>query len=241
MPGWLPRLFSPPIRSSRRKSGVKTSVLRQLLCIDFGITPITVKVSPLSTSVRPTTPGSRPKRRSQKPSPSSATPRRSGLLLLRSERAADDRLLAERREDARGDLAPVDTLRLARGAARALSAAQDEVRPVVAHQRLEDAVLVPHVLEVRDGEAHLRHLLGPLGQEHQPLRLRVGQRPQQDGVDHAEDRGVGADPERERRDRDEREARRLPERARGEANVPPELFHWVPRGSVSGMVLGFET
>ena len=53
---------------------MKISVFLQLLCIVFGITPMTVNVSPLSTSVRPTTPGSRPKRRSQKPSPSSATP-----------------------------------------------------------------------------------------------------------------------------------------------------------------------
>ncbi len=74
MPGWLPRLLSPPIRSSIRKSGVKTSVFRKLVCMVFGITPMTVNVSPLSASVRPTTLGSRPKRRSQKPSPSSTTP-----------------------------------------------------------------------------------------------------------------------------------------------------------------------
>jgi hypothetical protein len=66
MPGWLPRWFSPPIRSSRRSSGVKISVFRQLACMVFGITPITVNGSPLSTSVWPTTLGSRPKRRSQK-------------------------------------------------------------------------------------------------------------------------------------------------------------------------------
>ena len=41
-----------------------------------------------------------------------------------------------------------------------------------------------------------------LPDHHEPLRMRIGQRPEQDGVDDGEHRGVGADAERDRQDRD---------------------------------------
>jgi hypothetical protein len=154
---------------------------------------------------------------------------RAGLLLLGPERAAEDRLLAERREHAGGDLPAVHALGLGRRAAGPGARAQDEVRAVEAHDRVEHLVLVAHVLQVRDREAHLGHLLRPLGEEDQALRLRVRERPQQDRVDYAEDGGVRTDPQRQRRHRDEREAGRLPQRARREADVAPELFHGSPR------------
>ena len=54
--------------------------------------------------------------------------------------------------------------------------------------------------------------------------LRIRERSQQDRVDHAEDRGVRADPEREGEDGDESEARRFAQLAESEAKV---IYHIV--------------
>src|SRR3954451_6097812 len=51
------------------------------------------------------------------------------------------------------------------------------------------------------------------------LRLRIRQRPEQNGIDDAEDRGVRTDPEREGKDRDDGEARMLEELANCVTNV----------------------
>jgi len=60
---------------------------------------------------------------------------------------------------------------------------------------------------------------------HQLVRLREGQRLQQQCVDEGEDRGVGADAEGERDDRDQGEDRRLDERANRVANVLSNGLH----------------
>jgi hypothetical protein len=109
------------------------------------------------------------------------------LVVFGGEGAAEDGRLAQRREQAGRDLAAAEALRL-----RALRV-EDEARAVEPDQGLERSALVADVLEVRDGEAHLRDLFGPFGEEHEPVRLLVGKRAQQHRVDHAEDRGVGAD------------------------------------------------
>ena len=57
------------------------------------------------------------------------------------------------------------------------------------------------VLDARFQSLPLRRL----SQRDQPLRLRILQRPQQDGVDNAEERGGGANPEREGEDGGQRE------------------------------------
>ena len=57
--------------------------------------------------------------------------------------------------------------------------------------------------------------------------LRIRQRLQQQRVDDAEDRGVGADADRERRDDDERQARAAAQRADGVAEVLEECRHGV--------------
>ena len=54
---------------------------------------------------------------------------------------------------------------------------------------------------------------------HELLRLGIGQRPQEDGVDHAEHRGVRADAERQRQDRDEAEAGLAPHQAQCVAEI----------------------
>ena len=68
----------------------------------------------------------------------------------------------------------------------------------------------------------------PIGVRYQHQIVRAGerQRPYEHGVDDAEDRGVGADADRNREDREEEKARRPPERARGVAEIlKPPLNH----------------
>ena len=60
---------------------------------------------------------------------------------------------------------------------------------------------------------------------HQAIGLRKRQRLEQHAVDDAEDRGVGADAERQRDDRGEREGRRGAKLSRGVADVVPEVVH----------------
>ena len=57
---------------------------------------------------------------------------------------------------------------------------------------------------------------------HEALRIRVRQRPQDDGVHDGEDGAVGADAERKGRDRDAGKPRRAPEPAPGEPQVLSE-------------------
>jgi hypothetical protein len=56
-------------------------------------------------------------------------------------------------------------------------------------------------------------------QDHDPVGLGVGQRPQKDGIDDAEDGGVGPDAEREGQQRDQCEARLFCKRAQGVAKI----------------------
>ena len=64
-----------------------------------------------------------------------------------------------------------------------------------------------------DEVSHGDEVLGDPGppiavlEQDQPLRVGIRQRPQQHGVDHGEDRDVGADAERQREDGGEGEAR----------------------------------
>jgi hypothetical protein len=141
------------------------------------------------------------------------------LLVLGSEAPAQEWLLAEGREELRRDLTAVEALGLA------TRTGKDEVRPVGAHERLEDGVLVPHVLEVGHGEAHLRDLLGPFGEQDEAVGLGVGQGTEEDRVDDAEERRVRPDAEGECRDRHRHEARRLQQRPRAEPYVSPPVFH----------------
>ena len=60
---------------------------------------------------------------------------------------------------------------------------------------------------------------------HQRLRARVGQRPQQHGVDDAEDGAVGADAERQRQHRRQRVTLVRAQRAQGEADVLRDVVH----------------
>ena len=60
---------------------------------------------------------------------------------------------------------------------------------------------------------------------HEPIRVGVAQRPQEHGVDEAEDRAVGTDAERQCEHRDQREGRRLHQRSEGLPEVVEERPH----------------
>ena len=61
--------------------------------------------------------------------------------------------------------------------------------------------------------------------QHQAIRIGVAERPQEHGVDEAEDRAVGADTERQREHGDQREGRRLRQRAQRLPQVEEQRAH----------------
>src|SRR3954467_12637229 len=75
-------------------------------------------------------------------------------------------------------------------------------------ERGEGAALVAHVDIVRIGEVELVPLLVDLPHEDDAIGIGIGQGPEQDAIDDAEDRRRRANPEAQRRDDDEKESRR---------------------------------
>jgi hypothetical protein len=63
---------------------------------------------------------------------------------------------------------------------------------------------------------------GPVD-ERQSIRLRIWQRPKDQGVDDGEDCRVGADPESERQDRQHREAGRPGEQPQRVPDIPSQI------------------
>ena len=114
----------------------------------------------------------------------------------------------------------------------------DQGRPPPGHHRdfLEERVLaspvgvVPRSGPLIGGAAACPHVLP---HSDQPIGVTVGQRPQQQGVDHGEDRGVGANPERQRQDGDDGEGRRFPQHPDGVADV---LKHLTQHGILGRIV-----
>src|SRR5258706_6112181 len=60
---------------------------------------------------------------------------------------------------------------------------------------------------------------------HDPLRIGKGERPQQDGVDDAEDGGVGADTDRQAEHGDDGETRALEQHPEGKAKIADQGTH----------------
>jgi hypothetical protein len=58
----------------------------------------------------------------------------------------------------------------------------------------------------------------------EPFRFSEWQRPQQDSIYQAENRGVGAQPERQHGNRCERESGAFPDLAKGKAQIAPEVL-----------------
>ena len=96
---------------------------------------------------------------------------------------------------------------------------------VVPGHRLETAVLIPEVVEVRVRQARGPALRGDLEDGHDPARVGVRQRPKKDAVDDAEDGRRRADTERERDDHDRGDAGLLAQHPRRVPEVLPESAH----------------
>ena len=150
-----------------------------------GITPTTSRDRPSTTIDRPTTPGSAPKRVRHSASLRSTTRVARRLILAGAEDAAERRRDAEDAEQLGGH-----------------ARAGDAHRRAVAGQREHVAVGV-------GGDVHRRQRAPRRGQPaagihgvggHQPFRRRIRQPRHEDAVDEREDRGGGADAERERQD-----------------------------------------
>ena len=142
------------------------------------------------------------------------------LVLAGAEGAASQRAHAEHVEEVRGDDAGLDPAGLA-------LPQENEGHGVVLDQRLHGAAPLPVVGQLQGRELGVDHAAERrrLAEVHQALPVLVGQRPQQDAADHAEDRGVGADAERQGEHGDEGEAGALAERAQGEAEVVQQTGH----------------
>ena len=74
-------------------------------------------------------------------------------------------------------------------------------------------------------------------QLHETIGVRIRQRPQQHGADHAEDGGRGTDAEREREHGDEGEAGRTPERPDTVRHIAPGVVDPGERARVAMQVL----
>ena len=168
-----------------------------------GITPRTSYEAPFSMIARPTIAGSAPIRCGQNPCARITTRLTAGRAVRRGECAASRGRRRQRVEEFPGVTRAADLRRIA-------EAGQREARARIPGDPLERLARTPPVLEVRIRAdvlvEPLPRVVGP--QHHQPVGLRVGQRPQQHRVDDGEDRGIRADAERqrERRDRGRRAA-----------------------------------
>jgi len=78
-----------------------------------------------------------------------------------------------------------------------------------------DVVLLP-IKIIRERDRIILSRPGRFVQHHDPVGISIRQRPEQDGVDDAEDRGVRTDPERECQDGNRSEPRRFAELAKSE-------------------------
>ena len=147
--------------------------------------------------------------------------RRAGRVLLGRERPARARSDPERPEDLRRDnrgnqpLGPIAAGQVHRGV------------PVDA-EGFERLLLRGPVLERRPRDRHRPAATRGLVDHHDASDVRIRVRAEHHGVGDAEDRGVRADAECERRDHDDRVPGVEPQRARGVFDVLPERGHECP-------------
>ena len=141
-------------------------------------------------------------------------------VIVRRQRAADVRLRAEGLEVVAGDELGAHALRLA-----------------VRHQRqrcgeprehaAENSVLIAKIAIHRIGERPIVERASPecprAVEQDETLGVLHGQKPQQHLVGQREDRGVRANPEREREDDDDRERGRFGERSKRIAEILREM------------------
>jgi hypothetical protein len=140
--------------------------------------------------------------------------RRSRLVVLREEIAAQERPLPDQSEGVGRDVRPLVTL------GHAPFVAHVHRRAVERRQPAEALLRLAQVLEIEVRHAHVgaaRHV--PLRDRHDAIGIVERQAPDEDGVDEGEDRRVHADAEGERDHRDRREPPILDEQARREPQV----------------------
>ena len=143
-------------------------------------------------------------------------------VLLRAKEPSVEWRRAQQVKQARRRLEPFDALRpVLRG--RRISRAREQCADAAVRDRHfgKRAVLLLDVEVLSGRRPVLRDVdpWRPQPQHNQSIGVRIWQRLQQQRVDDAEDRGVGADPDRERRDDQERQPCASSQRANGVADV----------------------
>ena len=88
----------------------------------------------------------------------------------------------------------------------------------------KDARLLPPDIELGHVRAGERPLIAGVHQMHERLRIRIGERLEQNRINDREDGGIRADPDRNHKNREDRESRSLQQRSHRKANVAPGRF-----------------
>jgi len=143
-------------------------------------------------------------------------------FLLRAEVPAEDRLDSDHAEKRRRDVRSIQTLRLR-------PFAQVERPAVHGRHSLEGPVLRAPVDEVGSGGGKPGKPLRGVDRDdhHQAIGIGEGERAQEDGVDDAEDGGVGTDAQRQRQHRHRGEAGTLDQRPQPIAQILKNGVHGV--------------
>ena len=155
-----------------------------------------------------------------------------GVCIAIGEDAADQRAAAEGREKRRGDPGGADLL--GRPGERQGGRAGRDQGGIFDGRRLDAAVEI-----VRDGDLGMVAVLPGIPHEHQPLGLAVGQRPEQDAVEHREDGSVRPGGDSERQDRGDRKGGPVAKGAKRVAQVVHARLDGLPVARV-GMVSLFQ-
>ncbi len=149
------------------------------------------------------------------------------LLLVVSKTAPGERRHAERRKKVCCHASSAHAL-------RHIGRREVEARRGEGCKFFEDSVLRADVAEVADGNSAAIPAAPLFLQQHDPLWLLHGKRPQQHRIHHAEDGSVGADAQREREDGNHGKRRALAEQAPTVANVVEESGHPMKRKHAAG-------
>ena len=165
--------------------------------------------------------GSLPKRRAHNPWLSTATRGPPGRSSSRVERSPLEQRRAKELEVVGAHLTGAQLL------GNRAAGVVDDVRPI-GRRVLNDRRLLPPVRELRRRRGRTALSLPVRAhEEHDVVRLRERQRLQQHRADDREDRGIGADAERQRRDRRGREHAVLAKHPERVSEILQEQFHGV--------------
>ena len=144
--------------------------------------------------------------------------RRARFVFVFAVGPAELRLEADRVEEICGRERNGDPLRLTPG-----NVAEMEGFEAGQREMLKRSAVAPPIDVIRQRDRGICSV-DDFVQVNEPIRLRIGQRPEQDVVDDAEDGAVRADAEREGEHGDDGEARRFAELAESEAEIVHGIF-----------------